>query len=112
MKHLFIGIVVCVLSFAAVPSTHTYAYYVQGEEAPAYAKWGRLAVLQTKSRYPQADIIDYLHIGRERKNPIITVEKFKLWLRENGREFGVFINIEFETRTEKLVSITFIETER
>ena len=49
-------------------------------EIPAYAKWGQLAVLETKSKYPDADIIDYLHEGRETKEDS-TIEKFKLWLK-------------------------------
>ena len=37
---------------------------VHQKPIPSYAKWGRLAMKETKKRYPNADIIDYLHIGR------------------------------------------------
>lgn len=80
-------------------------------EIPAYAKWGQLAVLETKSKYPDADIIDYLHEGRETKEDS-TIEKFKLWLKEGNKEFGVFVRIEFKTDTEEVVNIEFQETDR
>ncbi|MBP1948987.1 YqzG/YhdC family protein [Virgibacillus litoralis] len=78
-------------------------------DIPSYAKWGRMAMKETKAKYPNADIIDYLHRGSETKDGS-TVEKFKLWLKENNREFGVFINIEFNTETEKVIDITFRES--
>ncbi|WP_010531465.1 YqzG/YhdC family protein [Lentibacillus jeotgali] len=79
------------------------------KDIPSYAKWGRLAMKETQSKYPDADIIDYLHRGREDKNET-SVEKFKLWLQEDDREFGVFIDIEFNAKTENVVDITFRET--
>ncbi len=78
-------------------------------EEPYYAKWGRIAVEKAKERYPEADIADYLYIGR-RKADKSTTETFKLWIRESDKEFGVFIIIEFESETEKVKRIEFIET--
>lgn len=81
---------------------------------PPYAKWGKIAVEKTKEQYPQADIIDYLHIGREWKSTNVAVEKFKLWLRVKGgnREFGVFVNVEFEPSTDRYLGISYRETDR
>lgn len=73
-------------------------------DAPSYAKWGQLAVKTAKENYPKADIVDYLHIGREDKAKT-SIEKFKLWLREDGKEFGLFINIEFDPKNEKVIHI-------
>ncbi|WP_203248763.1 DUF3889 domain-containing protein [Sporosarcina beigongshangi] len=81
------------------------------QEVPAYAKWGRLAMQETQSRYPNATIIDYLHEGNELKGDS-TIEKFKLWLKDAGHEFGVFVKIEYATVTEKVITITFQETAR
>lgn len=81
------------------------------KEEPPYAKWGRIAMTETKKRYPEADIVDYLHIGAIEENGI-TVEKFKLWLRGEDREFGVFIDIHFRTDTEEIIEMTFEETDR
>ncbi|ANB58584.1 hypothetical protein GFC29_799 [Anoxybacillus sp. B7M1] len=80
-------------------------------EMPPYAKWGRLALQKTKEKYPNAQIVDYLHIGRDQQANV-TTEKFKLWLRTNQKEFGVFVNIQFNTATERVIGITFQETPR
>lgn len=79
---------------------------------PPYAKWGKLAVEKTKEQYPKAEIIDYLHIGRQPKTVQITVEKFKLWLREGGKEYGVFVDVEFDTKTEEFLKMSFQKTSR
>lgn len=90
----------------------TVQYYVQAVEGdPPYAKWGQIAMSETKAKYPNADIIDYLHIGRE-TGANTSIEKFKLWLREDNKEFGVFVNITFDNETEEMTDITFQETER
>lgn len=81
------------------------------EETPSYAKWGKLAMIKTKEKYPQADILDYLHRGREVKETY-SIEKFKLWLRKDKREFGVFIDLKFDPETEKLIDVTFTETSK
>src|SRR5690606_11380003 len=80
-------------------------------QPPSYAKWGQIAMKETKARYPNADIIDYQHIGRDTGTNTST-EKFKLWLRSGTKEFGVFIDITFENSTEKITDISFRETTR
>ncbi|THE15489.1 DUF3889 domain-containing protein [Bacillus timonensis] len=78
---------------------------------PEYAKWGRLAMEETQKRYPSAQIVDYLHVGRYKKNGMY-VERFKLWLKQDNREFGVLVNITFEPVTERVKNITVVETDR
>ncbi|MGJ9459154.1 YqzG/YhdC family protein [Oceanobacillus sp. CF4.6] len=107
--YLFIGIVLILATISSIFIPIGGSVNVQAEEVPSYAKWGRLAVQETKSKYPDAKIVDYLHIGRE-ANGNTTVEKFKLWLNEESREFGVFIHIEFDTETDEVINITFEET--
>ncbi|SDQ10927.1 Protein of unknown function [Virgibacillus subterraneus] len=110
MRLLLISFSVFLLLF----SSNLEAFPVQQiavaeKDIPSYAKWGRMAMKETQAKYPNADIIDYLHRGRETKEGS-TIEKFKLWLKENDKEFGVFINIEFNTETEKVIDITFRES--
>lgn len=82
----------------------------QEQVAPAYAKWGKIAMEKVMSKYPTADVIDYLHIGRE-VGATSSIEKFKLWLRgADNNEFGVFINIEFDNQTEEIIDVTYTET--
>jgi hypothetical protein len=80
-------------------------------QTPPYAKWGQVAMKETKAKYPQADIVDYQHIGRDTDSTTST-EKFKLWLKENEREFGVLIDITFDNKTEEITDISFKETTR
>lgn len=107
MRKTFIALGVCITvsSVSANTPTITHAQL----EIPAYAKWGHLAVKETQSKYPNANIIDYLHEGNESKENS-TIEKFKLWLKENDNEFGVFVRIEYTTETEELLNIEFLET--
>lgn len=79
---------------------------------PAYAKWGKLAVKETKERYPKAQVIDYLHVGRVDKSDNLAEECFKLWLRSEPREFGVYVTIVFNKHTEKVQTIQFRESPR
>lgn len=91
--------------------THIPPTALAQQEIPAYAKWGRLAMKETQSKYPNANIIDYLHEGSESKGDS-TIEKFKLWLKDGNKEFGVFVRIEYTTKTEEVIKIEFRETSR
>lgn len=77
-------------------------------EVPPYANWGKMAMQKTKEKYPNADIIDYLHVGRK-KGEQTSVETFRLWLKEDQKEFGVNVDIEFENETERVIKISFKE---
>ena len=79
---------------------------------PEYAKWGKIAVSETTKRYPEASVVDYLHVGRSLKGDTLVQESFKLWLRSASREFGVLVTIVFDKNTEKIRSIEFCETKR
>jgi hypothetical protein len=76
---------------------------------PEYAKWGQIAMAQTKAKY-QADIVDYLHVGRNQISPGVAEEIFKLWLRDGTREYGVRVTIQFYTANDRIRTITFQET--
>jgi len=85
----------------------TIAYAQQ--EVPAYAKWGKLAVKEAQAKYPEAKILDYLHEGSE-VHEDSTIEKFKLWLKQSDKEFGLHVRIKYITNTNKVVNIEFQET--
>ncbi|GLO68178.1 MULTISPECIES: YqzG/YhdC family protein [Oceanobacillus] len=80
-------------------------------QEPAYAKWGRIAVQEVKAKYPEDKVVDYLHVGRKTDDQE-TIETFKLWLEGKTKEFGVVIDIHFDTDTEKITNIQFKETSR
>ncbi|HHK5550952.1 DUF3889 domain-containing protein [Bacillus anthracis] len=110
MKKLLKRVALVILFITTCSNIYTVPSMVYAQ--PPYAKWGKLAVEKTKEQYPKAEIIDYLHIGRKPKTVQITVEKFKLWLREDGKEYGVFVDVEFEAKTEKFIKMSFQKTSR
>ena len=71
-----------------------------------YVKWGEVTMEKTKEKYPNASILDYKHIGRD-TGATTSTEKFKLWLKEDNQEFGVFVQIQFNNKTEEITGITF-----
>lgn len=85
--------------------------YAQQKPTPPYAKWSKVALDKTKEKYPNAEVVDYLYVGRKNGNRTAT-EKFKLWLKENQKEFGVYVDIEFIKETEQVVNVTYTETAR
>ncbi len=109
MGKTFLALGIFIIVNSSATPTSTIAHVQPG--IPAYAKWGALAMKETQSKYPHAAIIDYLHEGRELKADS-TIEKFKLWLKEGDHEFGVFVRIEYATDTDKVITITFQETDK
>jgi len=106
-----IGAVIVIGTFItiSVAPTQIPTIFLAQQDTPAYAKWGKLAFKETQLKYPNADIIDYLHEGSEIKGHS-TIENFKLWLKEGTKEFGVFVRIEFSTITDEVINIEFQET--
>lgn len=112
MRKLCLAFYISFLLISSPFMLNTNENFVHAEkDIPSYAKWGKLAMEKTKEKYPNAQIIDYLHEGRQQKDHTM-IEKFKLWLRGSNREFGVFVNIEFDPKIEEVLHITFLETDR
>ena len=78
----------------------------QQETPPAYAKWGQMAIKEVKAKYPSAKIIDYLHEGKE-VHGASTIEKFKLWLKQPDKEFGVYVRISYQSATQKVEKLNY-----
>lgn len=110
MRKIFIGFSICIAVNLTIPHCAVLITQAQ-QETPTYAKWGKLAIKETKSNYPHANIIDYLYVSTEH-NAHSTLVKFKLWLRENDKEFGVMIGIEYTNETEQVIKIELKETDR
>lgn len=91
-------------------TTHIPTIAPAQQEIPAYAKWGQLAIKETQSKYPNARVIDYLHEGSETKENN-TIEKFRLWLKDDTKEFGVSVKIEFITDTHEVINIKMEESQ-
>jgi hypothetical protein len=111
LKISFVALLSAVALIAA-PNLVVHAQPLPMEQPPAYAKWGKMAVLATQKRYPNAKVVDYLHVGSNMLSPTVAQETFKLWLRQQNREFGVYVRIAFDTTSERVRSIHFQETDR
>lgn len=108
MKNLFFSMIIILMSIIIQDPIIPVSKIVSLAE-PSYAKWGRLAVEKAKERYPEAEIADYLYVGRRTRDQIVS-ETFKLWIKEADREFGVFIIIELDAESETVNRVEFIET--
>lgn len=82
----------------------------EAEALPSYVKWGRIAMTKAQEKYPNSEVTDYLHVGKEDKKGT-SVEKFKLIVKQDQKEIGVFVNLTFDTRTERLLSVEMKETQ-
>ncbi|KOP69251.1 hypothetical protein AMS62_24480 [Bacillus sp. FJAT-18019] len=81
---------------------------VVNQKEPAYATWGGLAIEQTKRQY-NADVIDYLFMGRNTISSVLAEEKFKLWLKRGSQEFGVYATVAYHPIKNQFLSIRFEE---
>ncbi|WLD92491.1 DUF3889 domain-containing protein [Alkalihalobacillus sp. AL-G] len=107
-----IQLILCILLFENYTTSKSPNNAInRNQEVPPHAKWGQIAMQKTKEKYPKAAIIDYLHIGRE-KGTQYSTEKFKLWLKEEGKEFGVFVDIKFNNETEQIMDIKYMKTSK
>ena len=104
-KFVILGTFLVFLTVLLHVPTNAYAQ----QEMPAYAKWGKLAVKEAQVKFPEAKIIDFLHEGSE-VHEDSTIEKFKLWLKQSDKEFGLHVRIKYVTNTNKVVNIEFQET--
>lgn len=110
-KITILSFIACFLLVGCLPVSSAEAARHSIQQVPSYAKWGQLAMKRTKEAYPKADIVDYLHIGRQ-EGPILTTEKFRLWLKEGDKEFGVNVTIDFYKDTETVKEVKLEEIKR
>lgn len=106
-------LLICLVLFLGFNSSYhlDHTAFAQQKPIPSYAKWSKIAMERTKAKYPNAQIVDYLYVGRKKGTPTST-EKFKFWLKENQKEYGVYVDVEFNNDTEQVVNVTYQETAR
>jgi hypothetical protein len=105
----FLPLSALLFAMACLPMPPAYAQPSTVQFEPAYAKWGRLAMRETQKKYPRAQMVDYKHVGRQELTPTTAAETFKLWLRQDKREWGVYVRITFEKPSEKVKGIQIRE---
>lgn len=105
MRMLILALMTVVLSLSGLSTSSATAI-------PDYAKWGIIAVKETQSKY-NVDILDYKHIGRTSLTADQSREQFKLWVRnKDGKQFAVFVNVDFNPSTQQLKKVQFTESDR
>ncbi|TLS49327.1 DUF3889 domain-containing protein [Paenibacillus antri] len=72
---------------------------IRNEPVELYGPWGRFGLEETRRRFPNAQIVDYEHMGRD------AVETFHYALREGGREFVVEVRIAFDPETNRVIAV-------
>ncbi|MGC4376467.1 DUF3889 domain-containing protein [Fictibacillus sp. Mic-4] len=105
-------IIIFLFSLVSLSPVHAFSIPVLERAEVSYSKWGRTAVLETKKRYSDFDVVDYLYMGKEKKGHGTFQETFKLWLKKGNREMGVIVRIIVDERTDQMRSISFQKTER
>ncbi|WP_405153271.1 DUF3889 domain-containing protein [Paenibacillus sp. FSL K6-0108] len=105
MRMLIVALMTVILSLSGLSTSSATAI-------PDYAKWGIIAVKETQTKY-NVDILDYKHIGRTSLTADQSREQFKLWVRnKDGKQFAVFVNVDFNPSTQQLKKVQFIESDR
>ncbi|GLX70781.1 DUF3889 domain-containing protein [Paenibacillus glycanilyticus] len=79
---------------------------------PSYAKYGRAAMQETANRYPDANIIDYKYEGHFETSGARNEERFRLWLRGSGGEFGVRVHVYVAADTGQVRNVELEEIAR
>lgn len=108
LRHIVIKAVFVLLSFAGTDADPNEAASSMLAE-PGYAKWGKLAMTETAKTYRDASIIDYKYEGRQAMAAGEAEERFTLWLRQGGKEFGVRVLIRVETSRDTLKDLKIVE---
>ncbi|MFD2331254.1 DUF3889 domain-containing protein [Cohnella sp. GCM10020058] len=106
-----LGVLLAMLAVAAWTGLALRAGHADAADT-SYHKWSLIAIAETKDKYPKAALVDYSHIGRTQLGGGLSEEKFKLWLRQADREFGVFVTVRFSDAEDRLVSVAMSETPR
>lgn len=105
MRMLIVAMMTVILSLSGLATSSATAI-------PDYAKWGIIAVKETQTKY-NVDILDYKHIGRTSLTADQSREQFKLWVRnKDGKQFAVFVNVDFNPSTQQLKKVQFTESNR
>ncbi|MFC0524385.1 DUF3889 domain-containing protein [Pontibacillus salicampi] len=109
MKHISFSLL-CVLFVGWTPIVPLMdSSTVHAEQTnPSYVKWARIAVDETKEKYPNARMKDFLHLGKETQGDN-TIEKFKLSMQEGDKSFILYVNVAYNTKGNTLNEVTFEE---
>ncbi|MDQ0862281.1 DUF3889 domain-containing protein [Bacillus sp. V2I10] len=81
-------------------------------QPPDYAKWGKIAVEETKKQYPNAQISDYTYQGKVFISDERVQYNFEFSLITNQQKKKVHVYVLVNPKSDKLIDVNFDEIEQ
>lgn len=107
---------IIVLLFIAMLLGFHYTYVLSLEKVSAESgqlkedeKWGQLAIEEVQKKYEGVLIKEYKYIWHEEKKDGTGIKRFKFLLRHFGKEFGVYVTISYDVKSEEVKNIQIME---
>lgn len=82
------------VSFPASVHSSAPAKYHPDDGYHQYIRWIGAAREAARQRYPNASMVDLLYVGCKSEWPSPKQFVYKFWMREAGREFGVYVTVD------------------
>ncbi|WP_052737842.1 DUF3889 domain-containing protein [Bacillus sp. SA1-12] len=82
-----------------------------GEQNVDYEKWSKIAISAVKERYPESQLIDYKYVKREEVNEEESKDIFHVKVKEKAKQFVVYVNVVFNPKTGKLITVNLEKKE-
>ncbi len=93
-----------------------YSYVLPTEKVSAESgqlkegeKWGELAIEEVQKKYDGVLIKEYKYVWHEEKKDGTGIKRFKFLLRHSGKEFGVYVTISYDVKSEEVKEIQIME---
>jgi hypothetical protein len=77
----------------------------------SYIEWVDEAEEQATSHYPNAEKIDFLYVGCKPQSLTTKNHVYKYWIRDRSHQFGVYVSILIDTKSNKMLRSTVEETD-
>ena len=84
--------------------------HVHGE-APAYAKWGKIAIEQTTKKYPNQQVTDYRYDGKVFISNVREQYDFDFTLKQNGQSREIRVYVLVNPQSDELIDVKYDEIE-
>jgi hypothetical protein len=76
---------------------------------PEYAKWGKVALAETKRHYKGSTITMYKHLGRRALNSWQIAEIFQFIVKKDGKQIPVDVRVFYEKDTGRVMKVQFLQ---
>ncbi|WP_226670151.1 DUF3889 domain-containing protein [Metabacillus litoralis] len=97
------------IAFVIILSAGMKAYGEHNDVDIEYKKWSRIAISSVQEKYPDTELIDYKYVKREEVNEQEAKDIFHVKANKKGRVFVVMIDVVFNPKTGKLITVKMVE---